>query len=49
MMQDTWTFPVEAAGPLLAWLHEILPGWTGPWSPWSPPPGCPMCLSVLAW
>ena len=26
MMQDTWTFPVEAAGPLLAWLHDILPG-----------------------
>ena len=26
MMQDTWTFPVQAAGPLLAWLHEILPG-----------------------
>ncbi len=26
MMQDTWTFPLEAAGPLLAWLHEILPG-----------------------
>ena len=26
MMQDTWTFPVDAAGPLLAWLHEILPG-----------------------
>jgi FAD/FMN-containing dehydrogenase len=25
MMQDTWTFPVQAAGPLLAWLHEILP------------------------
>ena len=26
MMQDTWTFPVQATGPLLAWLHEILPG-----------------------
>jgi FAD/FMN-containing dehydrogenase len=26
MMQDTWTFPVQAAEPLLAWLHEILPG-----------------------
>src|SRR6202035_5110631 len=26
MMQDTWTFPVEAAGRLLAWLHDILPG-----------------------
>jgi FAD/FMN-containing dehydrogenase len=25
MMQDTWTFPVQAAGPLLAWLHGILP------------------------
>jgi FAD/FMN-containing dehydrogenase len=26
MMADTWTFPAQAAGPLLAWLHEILPG-----------------------
>ena len=26
MVQDTWTFPLDEAGPLLAWLHEILPG-----------------------
>jgi len=26
MVQDTWTFPLESAGPLLEWLHEILPG-----------------------
>jgi FAD/FMN-containing dehydrogenase len=26
MVQDTWTFPLDSAGPLLAWLHEILPG-----------------------
>lgn len=26
MVQDTWTFPLDQAGPLLAWLHEILPG-----------------------
>ncbi len=26
MVQDTWTFPLESAGPLLDWLHEILPG-----------------------
>ena len=26
MLQDTWTFPLGAAAPLLAWLHEILPG-----------------------
>ncbi len=25
MVQDTWTFPLEETGPLLAWLHEILP------------------------
>ena len=25
MMQDTWTFPLDQAGALLAWLHEILP------------------------
>ena len=26
MVQDTWTFPLDEAGPLLEWLHEILPG-----------------------
>jgi FAD/FMN-containing dehydrogenase len=25
MLQDTWTFRLGDAGPLLAWLHEILP------------------------
>lgn len=25
MVHDTWTFPLSAAGPLLEWLHEILP------------------------
>ena len=33
MMQDTWTFPVQAAEPLLAWLHEILPGLDRPVEP----------------
>jgi FAD/FMN-containing dehydrogenase len=26
MVHDTWTFPLEQAGPLLGWLHDILPG-----------------------
>ena len=26
MVQDTWTFRLDETGPLLAWLHEILPG-----------------------
>jgi FAD/FMN-containing dehydrogenase len=25
MVQDTWTFRLEDAAPLLAWLHEVLP------------------------
>ena len=25
MVQDTWTFPLEETGPLLDWLHGILP------------------------
>ncbi len=25
MLQDTWTFRLDDAGPLLAWLHEVLP------------------------
>jgi FAD/FMN-containing dehydrogenase len=25
MVHDTWTFRLEDAGPLLAWMHEILP------------------------
>jgi FAD/FMN-containing dehydrogenase len=25
MLQDTWTFALDDAGPLLAWLHEVLP------------------------